>query len=734
MNRNLWNGQVDQFRLWVRRHSLILFFLVVALGMTLILSYDLPGTRQVDVTVDRPAPNDLFSPRSLTFTSNLLTTQARDQAARAVSDVYTPLDLQIGRAQLGLARNFLAFVDTVRADSSATTERKLEYLRAAKGLTVGEEVAEGLLNLSQAEYEKVKTDVLAIIEDLMREEIRPSQLSDYQRTARRLASLELSPAQASVVSELAYQFIVPTVFPDEEATATARAEAAAGIQPVTRSVARDQRIVRAGEIVTQADYELLVELGLLRQEANWRHTAAMAVASLLTTSLIALYWARFQRAQFPNGRYLGVVGGLLLIFTAVAKVMVSGETLSFWFPLAALSLLLAVVYDTRFAVLTTVLMAGLVGFAGPNSLEVAIYLAMGGVVSVLTLRDAQRISAFFRAGLLAALGYATVIVMFWLLEDASPRALLLPAAYALGNGMLSSGLTLAGLYVLGGLFGIVTILQLQDLSRLDHPLLRELLRRAPGTYHHSIMVANLAEQAAERVNANSTLVRVGAFYHDVGKMVRPPFFVENQEGMDPHASLDPHTSARIVVSHVADGLELARRYRLPFRIRDIIAQHHGNRVVRSFYRKAQEAAGEGVQIDPEAFRYPGPRPDSREAAIVMLADAIDATSTAVRPNTEKAIEKLINTIVEDDILEGQLNRSGLTLGDIEQLRLSFIETLKGRYHVRVQYPGNELLLGENLPEFVLPPPPTPPALPEPARPEAALPEPRPRATQTVNSG
>ena len=732
MNRNLWNGQVDQFRLWVRRHSIILFFLLVALGMTLILSYDLPGTRQVDVAVDRPAPDDLFSPRSLTFTSDLFTAQARDQAARAVPDVYTPLDLQIGRAQLGQARSFLAFVDTVRADSSATTERKLEYLRAAQGVTISEEVADGLLSLTQAEYEMVKADVLAIIEDLMREEIRPSQLADYQRTARRLASLELSAVQTSVVTELAYQFILPTVFPDEEATDAARATAAEAVQPVTRSVARDQRLVRAGEIVTAADYELLTELGLLRQEANWRHTASMAVASLLTTSLIALYWARFQRVQFPNGRYLGVVAGLLLIFTAVAKVMLNSDVLAYWFPLTALSLLLAVVYDTRFAVLVTVLLAGLVGFAGPNSLEVAIYLAMGGVVSVLTLRDAQRISAFFRAGLLAAIGYATVIVMFWLLEDASPRALLLPAAYALGNGMLSSGLTLAGLYVLGGLFGIVTILQLQDLSRLDHPLLRELLRRAPGTYHHSIMVANLAEQAAERVNANSTLVRVGAFYHDVGKMVRPPFFVENQEGMDPHASLDPHTSARIVISHVADGLELARRYRLPFRIRDIIAQHHGNRVVRSFYRKAQEAAGEGVVVDPAAFRYPGPRPDSREAAIVMLADAIDATSTAVRPNTERAIEKLINTIFEDDILEGQLNRSGLTLGDIEQLRLSFIETLKGRFHVRVQYPGNELLLGENLPELALPPP--PPALPEPPRPEAALPEPRPRATQTANSG
>ena len=219
-------------------------------------------------------------------------------------------------------------------------------------------MADGLLSLTQAEYEKVKADVLAIIEDLMREEIRPSQLADYQRTARRLASLELSAVQTSVVTELAYQFILPTVFPDEEATAAARAAAAAAVQPVTRSVARDQRLVRAGEIVTPADYELLTELGLLRQEADWRHTASMAVASLLTTSLIALYWARFQRVHFPNGRYLGVVAGLLLIFTAVAKIMVNGELLSYWFPLTALSLLLAVVYDTRFAVLVTVLMAG----------------------------------------------------------------------------------------------------------------------------------------------------------------------------------------------------------------------------------------------------------------------------------------------------------------------------------------------------------------------------------------
>lgn len=699
MNISLPEMPVESWRPWIRRYALPIFIIVLIVGMTMILSFDLPGSDQIEVSVGQPAPNDIFAPRSLTFTSDLLTTQARDQAARSVAEIYTPLDLGIGRSQLATAREIFAFIETVRADSSATTAKRLEYIKSIGGLTIDDEVAQGLLSLDQVDYDEVKSNILVIIEDLMREEIRPSQLADSQRAARRLASLELTLVQTQVVTELAHQFIVPTIFPNEEATAAARAEAVAAVEPITRTVARDQRIIRAGDIVTEADYELLNELGLLRHERNWRHAASMFMASTLVVALISMYWVRFQRLRFPNGRYLGVLGGLILIFTLLAKIMVTEGTLSLWFPLAALSILLAVVYDVRFSILVTAIMAALTGFINLNSLETAIFLAAGGILSVLTLNDAQRISAFFRAGLIAALGYIFALVMFWLLQGTNPTELLLPMVFSLGNGLLSSALTLAGLYVLGGIFGIVTILQLQDLSRLDHPLLREMLRRAPGTYHHSIMVANLAEQAAERVNANSTLVRVGAFYHDVGKMVRPPFFTENQEGMDPHASLDAVTSARIIVSHVADGLQLARKYHLPFRIQDIIAEHHGTRLVKSFYRKAQEAAGEDTVIDQLLFRYAGPRPGSRESAIVMMADAIDATSTAVRPNTEKAIEKLVNSIIEEDILEGQLNLSGLSMGDIKEIRASFIETLKGRFHVRVQYPGNELLQAENLPEF-----------------------------------
>jgi putative nucleotidyltransferase with HDIG domain len=260
---------------------------------------------------------------------------------------------------------------------------------------------------------------------------------------------------------------------------------------------------------------------------------------------------------------------------------------------------------------------------------------------------------------------------------------------------LSAALTLAGFFIMGGVFGVTTSLQLQDLSRLDHPLLQELLRKAPGTYHHSIMVSNLAEQAAEKVKANSTLIRVGAFYHDIGKMKEPLYFTENQEGSSPHDTLDPARSAAIIIDHVTEGLAMARKYRLPDRIRDFIAEHHGDRVIKSFYMKAvaqAEAAGESADsVDKAAFRHGGPRPRSRETGIVMLADSIEAASSALRPNSEEAIEKLVSSIVSDHLSEGQLDDSGLTLGDVKTIQNSFVKTLKGRFHVRVKYPGNEAL-------------------------------------------
>jgi hypothetical protein len=518
---------------------------------------------------------------------------------------------------------------------------------------------------------------------------------NFQRDAQR-PNLVLTPTQDNVVTHLAHQFIVENVFLDEAATEEEREEAAAAIEPVTRPIIKDRRIIQAGDIITEVDIEELTQFGLLQQETNWRDVGSLFLVSLMSTSLIVFYWQQFHDKLHENGRYLSALAGLILLFTLAANLMIPNPGfLPFWFPISAMSMLVAVVFDIRFAILITIVMAYIVGLIAPNSLELSLYTAVGGIMAVLTLRDIHRFNTFFRAGLIAALGHILVILIFRLPQDIEIVELLQLVLYGLANGIFSAALTLIGFYITGTIFRVTTTFQLQDLSRLDHPLLRELLRRAPGTYHHSIMVANLAEQAAENIKANSTLVRVGAFYHDIGKMNRPPFFTENQEGVNPHDSLDPYTSARIILSHLSDGLEMARRYRLPDRIRDFIAEHHGIRIAKAFYMKAREQAGEEAdEVDKQKFSYAlvgGRRPRSRETGIVMMADAIEATSTVIRPDSEKAIEKLVNSIIDGDLTEGQLDDSELTLGDIKLIRASFIETLKGRYHVRVRYPGNEEL-------------------------------------------
>jgi putative nucleotidyltransferase with HDIG domain len=696
----------QQLRRTVGELRLGVFAVMLTLGMTLILSFNLAWTSQVNVVVGEPAPNDVFAPQSLSYTSDLLTENAREQARNSVSAIYTPLNLSIGREQLAQAAAIFAFIETVRADPENSTEEKVNYLQGIEDLTIDEDVALDLVTMSQLDYEKVKDEISGIIDNLMRGEIQEEDLDNVQRAAQRQASLGLTASQSNTVTSLVWQFIVPTVFPDEETTASAREEAALAVEPVTRSVAKDQRIVRAGEIVTEEDEELLGQLGLLRQGLSWRNVASVFLVSALSVMLIVLYWRLFRSKLWDNSRYMAVLGGLVLLFTLVAKLMVS--TPDYWpllFPLAAMSMLLAVVFDLRLSVLVTVIIAAVFGFVAPDSLRFVLYAATGSLIAIFTLRDAQRVVSYFRSGLLAAVAGMMVLLIYALPQETEILLVLTQFLYSLGNGLLSAAITLVGFFVLGSAFGIITTLQLQDLSRLDHPLLQELLRRAPGTYHHSIMVANLAEQAAERVQANSTLVRVGAFYHDIGKMNRPPFFTENQEGVNPHDSLDPYTSARIIIGHVPDGLELAKRYRLPLQIQDFIGEHHGRRIVKGFYHKACSQAGDQVdEVDIEKFRYPGPRPRSREAGIVMLADAVEATSSAIRPNTPAAIEKLVNTIVDEDMMEGQLNNSGLSLGDIELIRSSFIDTLKGRYHVRVKYPGNELLEAAPAPVAALPEP------------------------------
>ncbi len=686
---NRWQQFIQGSRLWF-------FALALTAVLTLILSFNLVSPNDLSLTMGQTVPNEIVAPHTVTYTSDILTERAKEQAAQNINEVYTTLDQEIGRGQLNQARLIFSFTDVVRSDTQATNETKLTYLQAIDALVIEEEVGEAFLGLTEVDYDSVKDEVSRIIGEIMRQDIKESQVSEFKRRAVREVRLDLSLTQSDVVTSLVPQFIVPNIFYNEAATQQLREDAVLAVEPQIRTIAKDQRILRGGDNVRDEDIEALIQLGLLEQETDWRDVGSILMLSLLSTVLVLLYWQQFNRKHWiENNRYLLSFLGIFSMFALFAKLLLSGTViLAYWFPIAAMSMLLTVIFDVRLSILATLIMAVIFGYIAPNSLELMLYTATGGILAALTLRDVHRINAFFRAGFVAAVGYIFVILLFQLTQDSIDVVFMFKLfLYGLANGVLSAALTLVGFFIIGSLFGVTTTLQLQELARLDHPLLQELLRRAPGTYHHSIMVANLAEQAAEKIKANGALIRVGAFYHDIGKMNRAPFFSENQEGINPHDALDPYTSARIILSHVTDGLELARRYKLPDRIRDFIAEHHGTRLVKGFYFKAQSLVEEdGGKVDKEPFRYPGPRPRSRETGIVLMADAIESTSRALQPDSLRGIEKLVNSLIDEDIMGGQLDESGLTLGDVQLIRDSFIKTLKGRFHVRVKYPGNDELL------------------------------------------
>ena len=345
--------------------------------------------------------------------------------------------------------------------------------------------------------------------------------------------------------------------------------------------------------------------------------------------------------------------------------LVGGEhtSIAYLAPYATLAILVSVFFGPETAVGTSIYLALIAGFVSRGSLELTTYVLVGSLVASLGLGRVDRLTVLLWSGVYVTLVNVGAILAFGLSSqtyDAGALAIFL--SFGMINGLLSASVALLSLLFLGNLFGKTTTLQLMELSRPTHPLLRQLLLKAPGTYHHSLLVSNMAEQAAEHIGSNGILARVGAYYHDIGKMQRPYFFVDNQAGGDNvHDRLDPQTSAQIVISHVRDGLDLATKYHLPPIIQEFIAQHHGTNTTKYFYNQALQMQDDPDAVDKQRFTYPGPRPQRKEVGIVMLADSCEAAVRAERPDSPQMIDDLIRTIIIDRLVSGELDDCELTM-------------------------------------------------------------------------
>ena len=675
-------------RRWRFRQVLSCIWLTVA--TTLALVFALPT--DYDLQSDDVATQDIHAPRDITFDSAILSEQAKEEAVRRVVTLYTKPNSAIARQQYEYARKVLAFISAVRSDSYGSDNQRHAWIWAIPELAdVPDSQIHSLLTLPEGNWNRVQLEFLDLLDQIMRQnEIRETTLETVQDIVPALVPLDLAQDEALSVQVLVQQFIKPNVFYDQEATEQARALAREEVGPAFRTYRSGEIIIRQGAVVQALDIEVLEEFGLTSKTRDWPSIASAAFFSLLSVVGLGLFLYRLEPQTLDGRKSQAVFIVILTLFIALAWLLIRyGELLPYLFPAAAAAMLISTTLGKTSAVAATAFLSVVSGWIGGWSLALTTMLLLGGVYAILTLPRYEQTGPLFRSGLLAGIVQAAVVLVFSVSElMTDPMSVVLKLSVCVLGGVISGGLTVGGLFILTPLFDLTTTFRLTELSRPNHPLLQRLLREAPATFNHVMMVASLSEQGAERIGANALLTRVGAYYHDIGKLLRPYFFSENQQGLNnPHDRLDPYTSVDVLAGHIRDGIRLAEENHLPAKVRAFIPEHHGTMRVSFFYRKAVEAAGgEADLVDESHFRYPGPAPQSKETLLVMLADGSEAATRARRPSNAEELEEVVNQIFQQRIKQGQMDECPITLQELHIVKQTYIELLRGAFHPRVSYP------------------------------------------------
>jgi cyclic-di-AMP phosphodiesterase PgpH len=664
-----------------------MYVFVIATSIMTSVALLLSPPATVSYDVGSLADRQVRAPRSVAFVSETLTDAERERVSAAVPKVYTrsPAVVASSRDRLGQA---VAAIGRGRANAAQTRDERITSLTRLTEVAISPQLAPLIVDMTAAEWDALSKEVDNALRTLFQPGIQPDQLE----AAKSAAAASLPPAwtdrQKLVGTELVKQFLDSDVTLDQTATTTAQLTARSGVAPVQVQVVAGEVVVREGTVVSALEVEKLRALGLVNTGIDWPGAVGLTVWAVLISSVLALFIQRYATEAWLDDRKMILVMLSLLVVTVTARALIPGHTLLVYFiPFAAVAMIITVLVGGRTALATQIAGALHVGILS-GQVELVAYVLVPALLGMAAVQRATTAREFAAGAGSVALGNLGVVLSFTLVgQSTDPVGAVQLAVAALVSGAGSGLLAFAGMAMFGHIFRITTVFELRELADPNHPLLRQLLLRTPGTYHHSLLVANLAERAAEVIGADPLVARVGAYYHDIGKMRNPTGFIENQTGTNPHDELDPIVSAGIVAAHVRDGLALAERYHLPPMIREMIPAHHGTSVVKYFYQLAQSR---GQNPDEAAFHYPGPRPRSKEAAIVMLADGTEASVRSLAEKKPETIRAMVERIVGDRLTEGQLDECDLTLRDIQRIKDAFCELLLGVYHERIPYPEDRI--------------------------------------------
>ena len=676
--------------LWAFLTSKVTAFFVFAIVLTAIISSQ--NFFFQSIIENGISKKDVIAEKTLTVVDVKRTEQHKKEVAQKVDPVFTA-------AEDDFIRNNLETLE-----SSIIQIRKKEVEPAVK-----EEELSILFDISDSSRKSfvisffLKTDEHTLRESFDKANLTLANIlrtgisekdfenNDIERIITENLVSNISKRQITIVKALLGQILVPNLVIDEFATEIARKNAENSVKPYETTFQKGDKIVFEGEPVTQLKRDALRQAGYNVYELNWQGLLAI-FALVVVATFIYIFYMKYFAKPFLEPKYFAITAFLSILLSCVAVVMPTGFT-PYILPIPAFVILLSIFITPRVAyVAMTVLLAVLaVGMQYSAQFVVTfLLLSLIAMVTVSQIRYSRRFD-FIKAGLIVSAAGLLILLSIYVLEkcliDVSNTLIMKDAFYIVINGIVSSMFVFWSVPVFEGMFNIITPYGLAELADHNQPLLKQLLRDAPGTYHHSLMVSNLCEAAAEAIGANPILARVGAFYHDIGKLQRPLFFIENQSyfGIDnPHKNHNPRVSKMLITAHPKDGVEFAKKAGLPPIINNFILQHHGEGLVSYFYNEAvKEEGAENVKEDQ--FRYPGPKPNMKETAILMLADAIESAVRSFKNPTSEDIDNIIDKIIVERLNDGQLSDSPLTLRDIKVIAATFSRILRGMQHERIKY-------------------------------------------------
>lgn len=654
-------------------------------------------TETYDLEVGDIARSDIKAPKDIQ--NQMATDKAIEDAVKHVQDVYD-FDGEVSKTTTNNINQLFEEVKKLNkqyanSNGDDIAQKKIQEIKkTCKISNLSDENYLTLISLNEKELDELRSFLVSTMDKLYDEtNIHENKPQDIVLAQGMITTLFNNSRFSKNVKDLGmaigYSQVKPNRYINYEKTEQLKEEAKKSVKPVI--IKKDQLIVKEGEPVSDLQIEVLKELGLLNKDKSLRFTLHITVFLIIVTIMLIewYYLKNIRKDIYKKYNYIVAINALTVISLILARTLYIISP--YLIPFACVPILMTILIDEKVSLLINVLNVILISIIVKFNVDIILITLINSVVSPIIIKKVQQRNDILYSSLyLSILNFIFSLTIGYTLSNHIAGIVMKAGTTALSS-MISAILAIGMLPFLENVFDIVTNIKLLELANPNQVLLKRLSMEAPGTYNHSVLVANLAEMAAEEVGANPVLARVASYYHDIGKIERPYYFKENQfGGENPHDKISPKLSALIITSHVTDGVELAKKYKIPTAVQNIIKEHHGTSLVKYFYITMKNNSENPEEVKEEDFKYKGPAPTSKEAAIIMLADGVEASVRSIHNPTKEKIDNMVDNIFKSRLEEDQLDNCDLTFKDIKAIKKAFLKVLRGIYHERIEYPLEKL--------------------------------------------